>query len=399
MGWESNRANYGNNIKRYTMIYLTWGTGYTGIFRSQVIGVCEYLNTISSSKIKIIAFVPYPSFLKTRKEIKQHFKETVVLPMIPSRNHWWPLFIFPLYLFSIGHKKIITRGVIANQIALCLKKISNKKIVYDGRGALKAEWNEYNIVNSDKISAKVGSWERNSVINSDFRIAVSNKLVEYWNREFSYKSQDHVIIPCTVNSFSKIEISQQEIIELRTKLNYKKDDIILIYSGSSESWQSLNHLSKLLDKILELNNKVKILFLAKIDLNTLDIYKKHYKRLKQMWLKPNEVYNVLKIADYGLLYRKDSVTNQVASPTKFAEYLQAGLKIIISENIGDYSQLVEKDNLGLIIDKTLNNIHDIKRVKLKDRLQLINFANDNFTKDSYLLQYKELIIPKWKQKK
>jgi hypothetical protein len=36
----------------------------------------------------------------------------------------------------------------------------------------------------------------------------------------------------------------------------------------------------------------------------------------------------------------------VASPVKFAEYLMGGLQILISPRLGDYSDLVDKYNLG-----------------------------------------------------
>ena len=56
------------------------------------------------------------------------------------------------------------------------------------------------------------------------------------------------------------------------------------------------------------------------------------------------------------MYRESSVTNQVASPVKIAEYLSCGLKIIISKNLGDYSEMIEKYNLGYIIknDNSIN---------------------------------------------
>ena len=38
--------------------------------------------------------------------------------------------------------------------------------------------------------------------------------------------------------------------------------------------------------------------------------------------------------------------NQVASPTKFAEYLMCGLPIVISPNVGDFSELVTERSWG-----------------------------------------------------
>ena len=79
-----------------------------------------------------------------------------------------------------------------------------RKVVYDGRAAVKAEVEEYDVTGGNKLlGLDFIEAEKEAVLKSDFRIAVSNKLVEYWNAEFNYSSNNHVVIPCTLTSFSK----------------------------------------------------------------------------------------------------------------------------------------------------------------------------------------------------
>ena len=59
-------------------------------------------------------------------------------------------------------------------------------------------------------------------------------------------------------------------------------------------------------------------------------------------------YNLL-FCDYGFLVRGETMTNNVASPVKFGEYMICGLKILISKNLGDYSDVISTNNLGCII--------------------------------------------------
>ena len=63
----------------------------------------------------------------------------------------------------------------------------------------------------------------------------------------------------------------------------------------------------------------------------------------------HQVPDYLSAADYGLLLREENVTNGVASPVKFAEYLSCGLQILISANLGDFSGMVAEDSLGYVI--------------------------------------------------
>src|SRR5690606_12687918 len=61
---------------------------------------------------------------------------------------------------------------------------------------------------------------------------------------------------------------------------------------------------------------------------------------------PPDVSQYLAAGDLGLLLRDDTVVNRVASPVKFGEYLAAGLPVIISEGVGDYSDAVRRHRLG-----------------------------------------------------
>jgi hypothetical protein len=75
-----------------------------------------------------------------------------------------------------------------------------------------------------------------------------------------------------------------------------------------------------------------------------------------------EVARYLTAGDIGLLLRESCPVNQVASPVKFGEYLAAGLPVVISDGIGDYSSLVREERLGVTLENaepTKGNIGSI----------------------------------------
>lgn len=43
--------------------------------------------------------------------------------------------------------------------------------------------------------------------------------------------------------------------------------------------------------------------------------------------------------------------NNVASPTKFAEYMLCGLPVLISEGVGDYTKFVEETKTGFTFNQ------------------------------------------------
>ena len=75
--------------------------------------------------------------------------------------------------------------------------------------------------------------------------------------------------------------------------------------------------------------------------------------------------------------RHDSITNRVSSPVKFGEYLQAGLKILISNHIGDYSRLVQENKLGLVIKK-INQRVNFNRINFNERNSQIKYFKQHF---------------------
>lgn len=110
----------------------------------------------------------------------------------------------------------------------------------------------------------------------------------------------------------------------------------------------------------------------------------------QQHLSPSEVPEYLLAADYGLLIRENSITNYVASPVKFAEYLSCGLKVIISSELGDYSALTMKHNLGYVIDSLSGN-SNLGKVEIGEKLRVSQFAKLNFTKRAFKAEYKKLL--------
>ncbi len=103
-------------------------------------------------------------------------------------------------------------------------------------------------------------------------------------------------------------------------------------------------------------------------------------QVKALWVDHKEVIDYLFMSDYGLLIREQSVTNKVASPVKFAEYLSCGLPVLISENLGDYTSFVKANGCGQVI--VSDNSFVIHHLTMEEREKNILLANIYFNKHS-----------------
>lgn len=372
------------------MIYLTYADQPSGVYSSQVVDVCNFLNESHNAQIRLVSFISLHNFSHNRQKIKREMPSAIVLPMLPRMTSFGfnTLMLFFVLLF-LNQRSVIARNVLAARIALRLRSFLKLKVCFDGRGAIAAEWNEYQVVPLQEWKNSIHTWEKSVVLNADFRIAVSEELVKYWNERYGYSENKHVVIPCTLNTSFRPEILKQEEIEnARKKMKFNADDIILVYSGSTAGWQSFDLLQGFLQKIINNNKNIKVLFLSEKDKNVDQLKAEFPDKIFQTFVKHSEVSGILKSCDIGILIREKSVTNQVASPTKFAEYLSAGLPVIISEGIGDYTSFVKQNDCGWVLDESPLQMN---RLNISERNRLLQLVNDHFTKKSHNASYTNLI--------
>lgn len=369
------------------MVYLTFNDSPGGVYKSQVTDVCKYLSHTFSIDVKLIAMVSARHYWADRSKIKKLYKNSVVLPMYPGIGNWQKnKFLLNSARLIMPKDNVIARGVFATLLARDCGSFN--KVIFDARGAYMAEWNEYLQAENKDIAKEMIKLESRAVLDTHYRIAVSTKLVDYWRESFRYMSSYHVVIPCTLNDDVPATYNADKAAELRTLLGVTETEVLLVYSGSSARWQSLTMLEGVMTTALKQNPALKLLMLCQPE-SAQGLIQQYPGRVIQKWLSEEEVHEYLCAADYGLLLREPSVTNQVSSPVKFAEYLAAGLPVIISNDIGDYTEFVEQQQCGSAIENTnwaLLNRPDINK---KKNMQVL--AEQYFRKQNYEFQYRKLI--------
>lgn len=148
------------------MIYLTYAEPPSGVYSSQVIDVIKYLNSVGGS-VRLVAFISLHDFKKTREKIKSEMPDAIVMPMLPKADYW-QLNIVTLFFICVftGEYSIIARNVIATNMALILRKIKwLKKVCFDGRGAIAAEWKEYDVKVVKSWKKTLMNWKEKRLLN------------------------------------------------------------------------------------------------------------------------------------------------------------------------------------------------------------------------------------------
>ena len=82
----------------------------------------------------------------------------------------------------------------------------------------------------------------------------------------------------------------------------------------------------------------------------------------------SEVPPYLAAADAGVLLREPALTNRVAAPIKFGEYLCCGLPVIVSPAVGDTAEQVAQLDAGLVV----TNPNEVDWRAASDRLRSVD---------------------------
>lgn len=296
--------------------------------------------------------------------------DAIVLPIIFGMKHWEKHSRLLRFFVKKGDF-VIGRNPMG--AAIGLNYFDN--VIYDGRSSLKGEISEYDMALNTDLNQSMIKAEKRVVNSAKLRLAVSNSLVQFWKDDLGYQGRDELVIHCSLgNSHSK------KLVEREVNRNVK-----LVFSGGGSPWQSQKEKYDWIASILR-NQQAEIVFLTKTD--------EHIERLKiafpdqvtQKWLNPDEVYNELCKADYGILLRESNLTNQVAAPVKFAEYLNAGLKVIISASVKDYAKFVKEHNCGIVIESLSKPSPVLKPLLESEREYNSAIAEQYFSKDSPIIQ-------------
>jgi hypothetical protein len=375
------------------MVFLTYNDLPSGIYSSQVIDVCRFLNNELKAEVKLISLVSVRRYFSVKRKIKSEFPTSIVLPMFPGVQNWRynKLTLYFLFFF-IGKQSVIARGPFAACLALGLRKSKMVyKVCFDARGAYDAEFNEYDVASNSTMNDEVFKIEKSATLGADFRIAVSHKLILYWKEKFGYDQNKHVVIPCTLSASCLMKIGDQTYFdEQRQLLGYSNRDIVFVYAGSSAGWQSLKRVDDFLCYQMDRNPDAKALLLTKNIPSNMNVIKHYKDRVEIKWIEEEQVLDILHCCDFGLLIREKSVTNTVASPVKFAEYVAAGLKVIISEDIGDYSDFVVKNSCGYDLNH-FQKENIFTRPTQEEKQHNMNVAKKYFSKAHYFAEYANML--------
>lgn len=273
------------------------------------------------------------------------------------------------------------------------------KVIFDYHGVVPEE-NEFDgyCKKDDKKYTYLKEIEKEALLNSNSIICVSNSFKKYLVNEFNLQEQHIKVIPCCINR-EMLNYDQDARHEIRSKLGVENRKV-LIYAGSITKYQCIEEMVWIFKELKKKDNRFFFIFLSAY--TNYNIFQKLFRdngiSSKDYYIGSvphNKVQKYNWAADFGLIIREEHLLNRVASPTKIAEYMSAGLTIIGTEGIGDLDEMeISKVLLKYdeIKNKETQKLNSIIELEISEKIRLANYMQcKKVLENTYLWEcYKDM---------
>jgi len=225
--------------------------------------------------------------------------------------------------------------------------------------------------------------ERQIVEGADAILCVSNAFKQFLQTRYDVKNL--MTIPTYVDT-SRFSFSPSLRQLYREKLRIV-DRTVLAYSGGVAPWQRIEDT---IDLFIELKENAADLFMLFLTPEPTRLRKMiggkiHPNDFTVLQVPHREVPGYLSAADIGVLLREDRLTNHVAAPIKFSEYMCCGLPCILSKNIGDTALVIREGGAGIVLDpeEKVPTVSEIRRLLALNREEISKWMHQKYSSKIY----------------
>lgn len=276
-----------------------------------------------------------------------------------------------------------------------LKRLSPRlAVVYDSRGASADEHRHASGGTgpaAEALYARMLQRQNDMIDLSDRTFCVSRKLKEYHLEKNPRLAEGKLLVVpgCADERLFRFDPAERE--RMRRELGLG-DRRVLLYSGAlDKAWQMPEQVLRLAGQLFRDLERFFFMCLtphAELAERMAEAEAIPAARRWIGYVPYDRLPGFLAAADMGLLLREDIPLNRVASPTKFAEYVMAGLPVLISGQVGDFSGFIRESGAGIVADDRFDGLAARVAGYLdrppRTRTEIAALGRNHFAKQKYL---------------
>jgi O-antigen/teichoic acid export membrane protein/glycosyltransferase involved in cell wall biosynthesis len=281
------------------------------------------------------------------------------------RYHRWPSLPATVFDIVAGAAHAVTiarrrrlallhgRSDVGATIGALAKPFTGARLIFDIRGFLAEEYAEAGRwTPGGFVFRLVKAAERGLHRSADGVVVLTERARETLFPAGPLRGQPVEVIPCCVDR-TRFDGPVPSEREARRRQLGIADRLVLVYAGSLGGAHLARETAAFLAAAREVDPRVYALVLTPespagmIDaLEAAGLGPADYRVTAAL---PEEVPHYLRAADGGLALVRPSFARRSMSPTKFAEYLAAGLPVVVTAGVGDLDAQVEERRVGMLL--------------------------------------------------
>lgn len=257
------------------------------------------------------------------------------------------------------------RGSVAAAIAYGASRLTGRRFFDDADGPLSEEYVDAGVWARGSVGHRLSAWGEARFLARADAVAV---LTDRRRAEIASRSRVPVaVLPCAVdtNHFTPEPAARE-----RLRRELRLAGIVLVYAGKSGGWYLTEAMLEFAVSAREVFGEICLLVLTpefpeRFSRPALE----RGLRVEVRRASRGEMPAYLSAADAGLSLVLSAPSKAAASPVKNGEYLACGLPVVTTPGIGDYSELLETERVGVVIESLDADGYDRAARRLKERLQ------------------------------
>lgn len=302
----------------------------------------------------------------------------------------------PDILCFYGNKTLLLMSSIRKLVATM--EAYSPKLMIDMQGALEEDIDF--VKGIKKLKAYPGYLVkrllyRHCLKRSDAIFSVSQEMYQYACQLSGNHKLENYKFRCGVTTVldTKTKVGARK--KVREEWGMDESKIVLCFTGYLSKWQNMNRILEVCDTLNGYSEEFFFAFFC-------NGHKEFLKELQQRFPKKNYLvsflsretyFETLCACDIGFLLREDAMTNYVAFPNKYSDYINAGLLCYISSCLREPVRLLEEEGLPYLPEQI--SIEDLVGIVKERRNDLEgyyeraeNFCRSRLLFDTQFEEYK-----------
>ena len=194
--------------------------------------------------------------------------------------------------------------------------------------------------NQSKLRYKVLSFMEKRVLKrSKMLLLVSEEMLSHYEKKYKLSLKEKsVVMPC----FNETGVEEDAFYQEK----YEKNDFL--YVGGMAKWQCFGAMASLFAKIEQRQDSTFFVYTFEKEKAEEILREKGVKKYVVDYAPKAELSQRIKGIKYGFVLREDCTVNNVATPTKFSNYLANGIIPIYSDALKSFAKVDEGQKVGIV---------------------------------------------------